>query len=292
MADPIFYAAATDQKEPHPITGYVPSKFLIRVGAYVVDPIPGASQNANLYSDAAGSDQTDGKIANPNNYVVVPANHSEQEARKFASDLAAASRMGVAPTLALMTSAFWPGGSQELQRNLRWGIPPNSFVRAYTSAASDHFGYITAAAGLPQELAEYGGGIHNIFSKQLKPDVDVSGKGGLSRVNEANIAQGYAAGHAAGKPPIAFNDYGYGAQPRPAAGEIGGGNGFIGDQGVEICWMYGSFHRYLFTNLALTCRDIGVLLGLYWLTQSNLGVAGVAMKNVVKKFDTSGKSLA
>ena len=40
MADPIFYAAATDQKEPYPITGYVPSKFLVRNGAYGVDPIP------------------------------------------------------------------------------------------------------------------------------------------------------------------------------------------------------------------------------------------------------------
>ena len=198
----------------------------MRNGVYVVDPIPGASQNANLYSDSLGNNQTDGKIANPNNYVVVPANHSEQEARKFAADLAVVSRMGVAPTLALMTSAFWPGGSQELQRNPQWGIPPNSFVRAYTSAASDHFGYITAAAGLPQELADHGSGIHNIFSKQVeKPDVDVSGKGGLSRVNEANIAQGYAAGRAAGKPQIAFNDYGYGAQPQPTAGQIGSGNG-------------------------------------------------------------------
>ncbi len=125
-----------------------------------------------------------------------------------------------------MTSAFWPGGSEELQRNPRWGIPPNSFVRAYTSAASDHFGYITAAAGLPQGLAEYGGGLHNIFSKlREKSDIDTGGTHGLSRINEANIAQGYAAGRAAGKPPTPFNDYGYGVQPQPAAGQIGDGNG-------------------------------------------------------------------
>jgi hypothetical protein len=125
-----------------------------------------------------------------------------------------------------MTSAFWPGGSQELQRNPRWGIPPNSFVRAYTSAASDHFGYITAAAGLPQGLAEAGGGLHNLYSKRFEnPDVDTNGKGGLSRINEANIAQGYAAGLAAGKPPTPFNDYGYPAQPKPATGQIGDGNG-------------------------------------------------------------------
>lgn len=208
LADRIFYAAATDQKLPHPITGYVPSKFLMRNGAYVMNPIPGGSQLANLYSDSSGNNRTDGRIANPNNYVVVPANYNEQGARKFAAVLAAASRIGSGPTLALMTSAFWSGGSQELQRNPQWGIPPNSFVRAYTSAASDHFGYITAAAGLPRELAEAGGGLHNRYSKLRGNDVDVSGVRGLSRINEANLAQGFVAGLAASQPPAPFNDYG------------------------------------------------------------------------------------
>jgi len=55
VSDRIFYAAATDQDDSRKITGYVPSKFLVRNGMYVVDPVPGASQNANLYSDGAGS---------------------------------------------------------------------------------------------------------------------------------------------------------------------------------------------------------------------------------------------
>jgi hypothetical protein len=42
---------------------------------------------------------------------------------------------------------------------------------------------------------------------------------------------------------------------------------FIGDRGVEYCWMYGSFQRYLFTHLTLICVDMGTLLGLYWLAQ-------------------------
>jgi hypothetical protein len=229
LSDRIFYTAAVHQKDPHPITGYVPSKFLMRDGAYVTDPMPGASQRFNLYSDSLGNNQTDGKIANPNNYVIVPENRSEEEARKFSALLRGTSRIGVMPTLALMTSAFWPGGSEELQRNPRWGIPPNSFVPAFTSGASDHFGYITANAGLPQELAEIGGGLHNRYSKlSQKSDIDTDGKRGLSRINEANIAQGYAAGLAAGKPPTPFNDYGYATQPQPAPDQTGAGNGIEG----------------------------------------------------------------
>jgi hypothetical protein len=44
---------------------------------------------------------------------------------------------------------------------------------------------------------------------------------------------------------------------------------FIGERGVEYCWMYGSFQRYLFTHLTLICVDIGTLTGLYWLAQRN-----------------------
>jgi len=238
LADGIFYVAAQDRDKLGKINGYVPSKFLMRNGAYVMDPIPGASQNAYLYSDGSGSNKTNGNTANPSNYIIVPESHSEQEAREFAVRLAAMSKIGQPGTmLGLMTSAFWPGGSEELQRNPRWGIPPSSFVPAYISAASDHFGYITGAAGLPRELAEIGGGAHNLYSwarakagnlisdvPSLHP-IDVSGKDGLSRVNEVNLAQGYAAGRAAGNPPTPFNDYGYDGQPQPMAGQIGDGKG-------------------------------------------------------------------
>jgi len=44
---------------------------------------------------------------------------------------------------------------------------------------------------------------------------------------------------------------------------------FIGDKGVEYCWMYGSFHRYLSTNLVLICLDVALLLSLYWLVRRN-----------------------
>jgi hypothetical protein len=44
---------------------------------------------------------------------------------------------------------------------------------------------------------------------------------------------------------------------------------FIGEKGVEYCWMYGSFQRYLYINLASLCVDIVTLFGLYWLARGN-----------------------
>lgn len=44
---------------------------------------------------------------------------------------------------------------------------------------------------------------------------------------------------------------------------------FIGEKGVEYCWMYGSFERYLYINLASIGVSIGELLSLYWLAQRN-----------------------
>jgi small neutral amino acid transporter SnatA (MarC family) len=43
----------------------------------------------------------------------------------------------------------------------------------------------------------------------------------------------------------------------------------LGDKGIEYCWKYGSFERYLSTTLTLTCVDVCVLLSLYWLARRN-----------------------
>ena len=64
-----------------------------------------------------------------------------------------------------------------------------------------------------------------MFSKVRGSDVDTDGRWGLSKVNEANIAQGYAAGVANRKPPPPFNGYGYGQQPANKPDVIGDGNG-------------------------------------------------------------------
>jgi hypothetical protein len=125
--------------------------------------------------------------------------------------------LGAAPAFALTAHSFKADGPEDLQRNQRWGIPPDSFVKAYVSAASDHFGYVMGAAGLPRELAETGGGLHNLLSWLTSKDIDISGKDFLSKINEANIAQGYAAGAAARRKPPAYNDYGYPTPSQDAA---------------------------------------------------------------------------
>ncbi len=48
MPDRHFYVEASKGKE---VTGYLPAQFLMRNGAYVMDPRPGASQRKTIYSD-------------------------------------------------------------------------------------------------------------------------------------------------------------------------------------------------------------------------------------------------
>jgi hypothetical protein len=235
MSDPAFYVGSERDKR---FTGYVPAKFLVRNGAYVMDPTPGGSQRAYLYSDGSGNNKTSGRMANPYNYLVVPANYTEQKARDFASEIAGIigrvypqDEMGAAglhQALAQMIGAFWPGGSQDVQRHPQWGIP-----KGFVGSASNHLGFVSGLAGLPMPWSEIGGGVLNganaveQWGKRLlgerAEDIDVKGRYWLSKQNHANISQGYSDGVAASKPPSPFDDYGYGPSGRPD--QIGDGNG-------------------------------------------------------------------
>lgn len=227
MTDSTFYVAAKE-RGTNKITGYVPSTFLVRNGKYVIDPAAGVSQEF-LYSDSLGSNKTPGSIANPNNYVIVPKVHDEAAARRVADTIMAMQKVGSVPALALLTHSFMADGPEDLQRHQRWGIPSNSFVRGYVSGASDHFGYVAGAAGLPRELVETGGGVRNLFNRIIHPrsNIDTSGRLFLSKINEANIAQGYEAGAAARRQPSTYNDYGYPASARNTATGIGEGGGVL-----------------------------------------------------------------
>lgn len=173
MSDQIFYVGAQD--ENHRLTGFVPAKFLMRNGSYVMDPTPGGSQKAYLYSDGQGNNKTNGAIANPSNYLIVPANHTERGAKDFAAQIAATigrvypedetGSAGLHQALGRMIGAFWQGGPQDLQRHPQWGIPRGSTVPAFIGSASNHLGYVTGLAGLPMNWSEIGGGGANLFHR-------------------------------------------------------------------------------------------------------------------------------
>jgi hypothetical protein len=236
MSDRIFYVGAEDNNNP--LTGYVPAKFLVRNGMYVMDPTPGGSQKSYLYSDGLGNNKTDGSVANPNNYLIVPANYTERQAKDFAARITSTwynlhpgdetSTAGPNQALMDMAEAFFQGGSQDLQRHPQWGIPKGSVVPAFVGSASNHLGYVTALTPVPRALAEIGGGAANLIHSLSKPSVDTSGPHWLSQQNHANIFQGFSDGLAASKPPSRFNDYGYGPQAQQAAGQIGDGNDTAG----------------------------------------------------------------
>jgi hypothetical protein len=86
MSERIFYVGSEDLHGRR--NGFAAAKFLTLNGKPVVDPTPGGSQNANIYSDGLGRNQTIGGIANPSNYLIVPANYTEQQAKDFAAGIA------------------------------------------------------------------------------------------------------------------------------------------------------------------------------------------------------------
>jgi len=144
MSDRIFYVGAHAQNDNKKITGYVPAKFLTIDGKPVVDPTAGGSQDAYIYADGSDRYKTKGRIANPNNYLIVPANYTEQQARDFAARIASTigqvypqdEGRGLTGACGQMAGAFRQNGPQDLQRHPQWGIPRDSVVPAFISSGS------------------------------------------------------------------------------------------------------------------------------------------------------------
>jgi hypothetical protein len=53
---------------------------------------------------------------------------------------------------------FHPDGPEDLQRDPKWGIPENGFVRAFTSSASHYLGFVSGLTNTPLDLVEKAGG--------------------------------------------------------------------------------------------------------------------------------------
>ncbi len=154
--------------EFHPI----PAKFLIVNGKKVLDPNPEPLHKINLYRklDANGRIDDSSVFQNSGNYLIVPANYDPSEAMQFAGTVDAGMtaatgfagpEAGAAVGLAAMTSAFVPGGEQDLQRNERWGIPQGETSPAFRDSASWNLGLVTQTTALPDAAAVAGGAAVN-----------------------------------------------------------------------------------------------------------------------------------
>jgi uncharacterized repeat protein (TIGR03803 family) len=233
MAEDVFFVGAEGPKNA--FMGFVAAKFLSVDGQLVVDPTPGGSQNAFIYSDQFGTIKTAGQIANPNNYLIVPANYSEEGARIFAAQVAS---VDIFKANSLMYNSFVQFGAQDLQRNMQWGIPTNSVVPAFVDSASYHLGFVTASADLPLQASELGGGlingINSLFNLRGKP-IDTQGDFWLSRANTENVLQGFRDGSAPGSWNNSLSSLTYGTDEflLSSGWQIGDGMG-IGSLAVPV----------------------------------------------------------
>ena len=220
MSDRVFYVGSADRTSGK-FNGYVPSQFLMINGQPVVDPTPRGSQRPYIYGDASDRYKVDGRIANPNNYLIVPEKFNEQRARDYADQIVATQKIpiiGNSLAQAKMGWDFRPGGSEDIQRDPQWGIPENGFVPAYISSASHYLGFVSGLTGTPLGLVEKAGGQTNGGSNK-------SGPYGVSQQNHANLVKGYTDATALPNPDWLTNDFGYGSQGRIPRGQIGDGNG-------------------------------------------------------------------
>jgi hypothetical protein len=247
MSDRVFYVGSAKDRQ---LTGYVPAKFLTINGKPVVDPTPGGSQKTYIYADGSDKFKTRGEIANPNNYLIVPANYTEEQARAFAAKIASTlnghypedetGTMGGNRAREQMISAFRQNGSQDLQRNPQWGIPEGSVVPAFVTSASYHLGSVTRQAGIPREWAEIGGGMANLENRLVKQpwnyywgksgewnSIDTSGPRFLSQNNYDNFSKGFSDAGVARTPPSPWNEFSYNTQAPYPPGQIGDGNGLV-----------------------------------------------------------------
>jgi hypothetical protein len=215
MSDKVFYVRALD-KEGKP-GAYVPARVMTINGQPVVDPTLGdrLKPTPYVFSDQDGYNSD---TANPNNYMIVPANFDEAQARAYADQIAKiqSSPFGTPFAWAKMAHDFLPGGSQDLQRHPQWGIPDGSIVPAFISAASHYLGFVSELNDIPLGPIELAGGRTN-------RGVDRSGPYGVSQQNHKNLVLGRS--DAMRPPDWAANNFDYSAQIQGSNGRIGDGMG-------------------------------------------------------------------
>ncbi|MGG1948656.1 calcium-binding protein [Trinickia sp. NRRL B-1857] len=199
MSDLIFYVKSRSGQ-------LVPARFLTYNGQYISDPNTLTATSMPIYT----SDGTAVQNANPNGYLIVPADYTIDGALSFANQVAAQLNGPGTPlapgdvgadgsgnfmaAAGMMTGAFVPNGPQDLQRTYPQssGVNPDCFVSAFTDAASFNLGVISEYSGFGQESALLGGGTLNFLHKIVNWKIDTSGPDFNTPNNGRSIAAGAA----------------------------------------------------------------------------------------------------
>jgi VCBS repeat-containing protein len=211
-----FYVAYLDANKH---IAYAPAKFLTGPdGQPVINPnsTPNTtvnSLNGVYYSDTKGTKIND-TVPNPNpgNWLVVPVNYSVNSAIQFANDVnaagadaataitaaggdgSAAAAAAYANGLAMMTGAFLPSGSQNLQTTYQnsSGSMTNSgqSVPMFQDAASYSLGIISQLTGYGATAAQIGGSI--LAVRLVASPLGISGTWNNNLRNMNSISAGAA----------------------------------------------------------------------------------------------------
>ncbi len=160
----------------------VAAKFLSYNGSYIVDPNTTQASETKIY-DANGNSIIN---ANPSGYLIVPNNYTIEATLELANQVGAqfsntgsvgSTIAGTTAALGMMTLAFAPNGSHDLQRAYpgSTGVDPDCFVAGFTDAASFDLGLVASYSRIGEQAALTGGGLLNLAHKIFKSNIDISG---------------------------------------------------------------------------------------------------------------------
>jgi hypothetical protein len=172
MADNLFYVQDTNHN-------LVSAKFLVYESNYVIDP------NVDRAENPEGMKSLDGQtLTNPNHYLIVPADYDVEDAIAYASQIRGMiTQGGPIPTTEGTTAAkqkmaqdFRSGNPQDLQTSYN-GSSNQTFVRAFTSAASWNLGLVASNVGIPALVTVQQGGNYNATKQKNDPNLHLNTTG-------------------------------------------------------------------------------------------------------------------
>ncbi|WP_186080541.1 hypothetical protein [Burkholderia gladioli] len=171
----------------------VAAKFLQYNGQYVKDPNSAVAISAQIYDSSKNAIVN----ANPNGYLIVPAEYSISETIEFANNVSkllldSTNSFALLNAAGAMVRAYVPNGTHDLQRHYAGssGVNPDDFVAAFTSAASFDLGLVAQYSGFGFDAAIKGGGMLNYIQSLWNAKINTTGKDSNNPRNVQSIEAG------------------------------------------------------------------------------------------------------